>query len=93
LGEVDDMSDKESYDYSMRLSRSNSGISLDTTPTPDRLRKTNRRRQPKMKCLRILISHYLATNGGEWDDDTFEEIAESAGLSTSFVMKWYKNRK
>jgi len=90
---VDDISDHESADYSMRVSRSNSGISLDTTPTPDRLRKRNRRTQPRMKCMRILISHYLATNGGDWDEDTFDEIAATAGLSTQFVIKWYKNRK
>ena len=46
-----------------------------------------------MKCMRILISHYLATNGGDWDEDTFDEIAATAGLSTQFVIKWYKNRK
>ena len=46
-----------------------------------------------MESLRILISHYLATNGGEWDEETFDDLAAASGLSTKYIMMWQQERK
>jgi len=85
--------DHESDDFSMMMSHSNSGISLETKPTPDKLPKKKRTKSVRLQSLKILMSHYLTTNGVEWDDETIEDLAFTSGLSPTYIMRWYKNRK